>query len=349
MELIGWLLDTGFDLAQIRATSVPMGLPAYRALGDDGTYVSARVISDSTGIDLELLQRLQRAIGLPRVEDPDEAVQLRMDGESIVHAKAFVDLGFDPDQVVAIVRVLAEGLHRTAEMIRHAALEAVLTPGATELQLAKAFEVLARQVAPLLGPLTEDLLRLQLRHSLEAVAVNVAERAAGTLPGARHISVAFADIVGFTELGEAVPPETLAQLASRLAELARSVVVAPVQFVKTISDAVMLVCPDPAALLDAALDVIDAAATEGLPHLRVGVASGWAINRAGDWYGSAVNVASRVTGAAPPGVVLAAASTRAAVGNAKRFAWSAEGSRQLKGVRGETQLFRVHHPTDSGS
>jgi adenylate cyclase len=327
-----------------------MGLPAYRALGDDGTYVSARVISDATGIDLDLLLRLQRAVGLPRVEDPDAVVQSRVDGESIVHTKALVDLGFETDQVVAIVRVLAEGLHRTAEMIRHAALQAVLTPGATELQLAKAFEVLAQRVAPLLAPITEDLLLLQLRHSFEAGAVNAAERAAGTLPGARQISVAFADLVGFTELGEAVPPEALAQLASRLAELVRSVVVAPVQFVKTIGDAVMLVCSDPAALLDAALDVVAAAAAEGLPHLRVGVASGWAVNRAGDWYGSPVNVASRVTGAAPPGVVLAADSTRAAVGDAKGFVWSAEGSRHLKGVRGKTQLFRAaHRRTNSAS
>jgi class 3 adenylate cyclase len=58
--------------------------------------------------------------------------------------------------------------------------------------------------------------------------------------------------VGFAELGEAVPPEEQAQLASRFAELARELVVAPVQFVTTIGNAVMLVCHDPVSLLEAA-------------------------------------------------------------------------------------------------
>src|SRR6201995_5067496 len=73
-ELIGWLLDRGFSLEQIRPSrAAPMLLPSYRVLGDDGTFVSARQICESTGIDLNLLQRLQRAAGLPRIEDPDAA------------------------------------------------------------------------------------------------------------------------------------------------------------------------------------------------------------------------------------------------------------------------------------
>jgi adenylate cyclase len=40
-------------------------LPANRVLGDDGEYVSAQQVCESTGIDLDLLQRLQGAVGLP--------------------------------------------------------------------------------------------------------------------------------------------------------------------------------------------------------------------------------------------------------------------------------------------
>ena len=32
--------------------------------GDDGDFVSAREVCESTGVELELLQRLQRAVGL---------------------------------------------------------------------------------------------------------------------------------------------------------------------------------------------------------------------------------------------------------------------------------------------
>lgn len=35
----------------------PMLLPSYRVLGDDGTYVSARQICESTEIELDLLMR----------------------------------------------------------------------------------------------------------------------------------------------------------------------------------------------------------------------------------------------------------------------------------------------------
>jgi adenylate cyclase len=347
VELIAWLLEKDFDVDQIRGSFAPILLPADRALGDDGSHVSAQEICEATRVDLEQLERLQRAVGLPRIDDPHAVVLTRADGEAVAGAKIFVDRGFDPDDVVSIVRVLGEGLGHAAVVMRQAALKSVLRPGATELRLAQAFETLAHQIQPQLGPFIEDLLRLQLRHSFETEAINAAERAAGTLPGAREVTVAFADLVGFTELGEAVPPEELEHVASRLAELARDVAVAPVRFVKTIGDEVMFVGPDPAALLNVVLDLVAAAAADDLPRLRAGVASGWAVSRAGDWYGSPVNVASRVTGAARPGTVLAAESARDMIGGAEGFTWTAAGARHLKGVSDEVKLFRARRATES--
>jgi adenylate cyclase len=54
----------------------PVLLPAGRIIGDDGIYVSACQICDETGIDLELLEAIQRTLGPPHVEDPDAPVQL---------------------------------------------------------------------------------------------------------------------------------------------------------------------------------------------------------------------------------------------------------------------------------
>jgi adenylate cyclase len=341
-ELIEWLLGQGFTVEQIRGEVAPMLLPAGRIVGDDGVHVSARQICEETGNDLELLEANQRALGMPRAEDPDAVVHLRADSEVAARAKVFVDMGFSREQVLTVSRVLGQGLAQTAEVMRQVVLEAVMQPGATELQIAKAYEVMVREVSPLLGPLCEEVLRLQLRHTLETEAVNVAERAAGKLPGARSIAVAFADLVGFTRLGEAVPPEALEDLANRLSELARDVASPPVHFIKTIGDAVMLTSTDPVALLRAVLALIAAAEKyEDLPQLRVGVASGLAVRRAGDWFGSPVNVASRVTGAARPGAVLVAESARDAIGSAAGFAWSFAGARHLKGVKGEVKLFRA--------
>ena len=41
-----------------------MLVASRRLMGDDGNYVSTREISEAVGIDLDLLQRVQRAIGL---------------------------------------------------------------------------------------------------------------------------------------------------------------------------------------------------------------------------------------------------------------------------------------------
>lgn len=342
-ELIAWLLGRGFSVEQIRGAFAPMLLASRRVLGDDGVYVSLRRFGEETGIDPELMQRLRRAVGLAAIDDPDGGELLRADAEAAAFAQRFIDLGIGADEIVLITRVLAEGLARAAEVMRYAALAAVSGPGATELDIAQRSEELVREVAPMLGPMIEGMLLIQLRHAMDTEAVSASERADGAvLPGARLVSVAFADLVGFTRLGEVVPPEDLEQLAHRLAEAARDVATGPVRFVKTIGDAVMLVSADPVALLAAMLDLVEVTDTvEGFPRLRVGVATGMAVSRAGDWFGSPVNLASRVTGVARPGSVLLSESARDAIGDAQGFAWSFAGTRHLKGIKDGVKLFRA--------
>ncbi len=341
--LIEWLLQQGITPDEIRTADPPMLLATRRIIGDDGVYVSTREISERYGVDLDLLQRVQRAIGLSRVDDPDAAVHMQADGVAAAHAQRFLDVGLDPEHLVLVVRVLAEGLSHAAEVMRYTALAAILHPGISELEIAKRSKALVSQIAPLLGPWIEDMLFMHLRHQMETEAVNASERAAGrALPGAREVTVAFADMVGFTRLGEAVPPEDLERLANRLAGLARDVASPPVRFVKTIGDAVMLVCPDPVPLLDAVLKLVEVIDTDNdLPRLRAGVACGQAVSRAGDWFGSPVNMASRVTGVARPGAVLVAESVHDALGEDAGFSWSFAGARHLKGIKGEVSLYRA--------
>jgi adenylate cyclase len=130
-ELVAWLLEQGFTVEQIGGSFAPMLLPGRRVMGDDRTYMSAREISEKHNIDLQLLQRMQRAVGLSSVDDPDARVHLRADGEAAARVQQFVDAGMDPDQLVGVVRVLADGLSRAAEVMRYTALASVLRPGAT--------------------------------------------------------------------------------------------------------------------------------------------------------------------------------------------------------------------------
>jgi adenylate cyclase len=118
-----------------------------------------------------------------------------------------------------------------------------------------------------------------------------------------------------------------------------------VHFVKAIGDAAMLISPDPEKLLSTVLELLDTAATEDFPRLRAGLATGMAVSHAGDWYGRPVNLASRVTSAAPPGSVVVAESTRVAIGESLAFTWVFVEARHLRGIEDEVRLFRATRPT----
>ncbi len=118
-------------------------------------------------------------------------------------------------------------------------------PELSESDLAARFSEQVAQVAPFVGPIIEANLVLHLRAAVREAAVAAAERAAvGGLPGTRDITVAFADLVGFTRLGEEIPPGDLERVAYRLGVLVADMLRPPVRFVKTIGDSVMLVSPD---------------------------------------------------------------------------------------------------------
>jgi adenylate cyclase len=243
--------------------------------------------------------------------------------------------------MMEVTRVLGRGLSHAAEAMRAVALKRALRPGATEDELAYDFADAATRLMPLTEPMVSQMLRLHLRNLVRNELVSAAEREAGSLPGARHVNVGFADLVGFTRLGEELPADELGRVANRLDELAADTIRPPARLVKTIGDAAMIVSGDARSLVSTGLDLVSAAEAEGddFPQLRVGLAAGDALSRAGDWYGRPVNLASRITAIARPGSVLVTDEVREASEDA--YAWSFAGKRRLKGVLDEVPLFRA--------
>src|SRR4051812_27509968 len=308
LGLLERLEAEGATLDELRA-AVADGLLVFllaERLIDGPPRHTPRDVAREAGVPLERIEAMRRAHGLP-VPDPDAVALTDLDVEAIRTVGVFRAAGVSDEQMLRAVRVLGRGMAQAAETLRAIGLELALEPGSTEAQLAQCFAERSAMVVPLLGPMLEQMLRLHLRHAVGLESLVADERAAGTLPAAREVGVAFADLVGFTQLGEEVPPAELGAVAERLEVIARDLARAPVRLVKTIGDAAMLVAPDVGPLLDCALDLHDAAAAEGddFPPLRVGVARGPAVARAGDWYGRPVNLASRVTAVARPGSVLA--------------------------------------------
>jgi adenylate cyclase len=342
VELLDALRADGFSTDELRAATEDgrlLFLPAERVVAGDERY-SMREVAQRTGLPVELLAALRRAHGVP-VPDADAPLFTETDMEAAKLARIFADRGISERQMVDVTRVLGRGLAHAGEALRSLVLELVLSPGASELELARRYADAVEAFMPLLGPMMEQMTRLHLRHAVRTEVINAAERQAGELPGARDVAVAFADLVGFTRLGEELPPDGLGEVADRLEVMTGDLVQPPVRLVKTIGDAVMLVSPEPAPLVATALDLLDASGAEGdgFPQLRVGLASGPALSRAGDWYGRPVNIASRVTQIARAGSVLATREIRDAA--ADEYRWSAAGARSLRGVPGQVRLYRA--------
>jgi adenylate cyclase len=314
-------------------------LPVERVLADDGGLTTIDV-AEQSGLDVDVLRAQWQALGLPRREDDERAFGER-DVEAAKQLKAFLDAGLPLDGVMSIARVMGEGMGRTSNAVMDVAGKAFLQAGDSERDLGLRYAEAAKNLIPLMAEQLEYVFNLHMREGIRSDVVTATERATGTVPGARDVAIAFADLVDFTKLGEHLPPEELGGVAGELAEMAAQVAQGPVKLVKTIGDAAMLVAPDNGALVDAAIELVARAdeAGEGFPQLRAGVAWGQALNRAGDWYGSPVNVASRVTSVARPGSVLVTADAREGLDDA--FDWSFAGRRKLKGVKGEVPLYRA--------
>jgi adenylate cyclase len=243
------------------------------------------------------------------------------------------------DAVIEITRVLGEGMSRLAPTITGAFADTYLEPGDNERDVALRYAAMANQLLPSMSPVLNAALRAYARESARRGIIGRRELKRGHLANEEHAVVCFADLVGFTSLGGEVGLEELGTVARKLAELAGDVATPPVRLVKTIGDAAMFVSPEAPTLVEAALSLVEAVESADLPALRAGLASGQVINRAGDWYGNTVNLASRVTGVARPGSVLCTEDVRDAA--REGFAWSSAGRFRLKGIEDRQPLYRA--------
>jgi adenylate cyclase len=130
----------------------------------------------------------------------------------------------------------------------------------------------------------------------------------------------FSDMVGFTALTEANGDEHAAELAVDFYERVRTMLPDHgADEVKTIGDAMMLRCDDPELAVRLGLRMVSGLeAVPGFPAVRVGMYTGPAVSRGGDWYGATVNVAARLCAAAGGGEVLVGESTLRAAGRIRK-------------------------------
>src|SRR3954452_2031285 len=312
--------------------------PVSRALSSEARYTAAEV-AERADVPLELLTATWRALGLP-VPPEDERVYGDKDVEAARLGAAHRQAGFDDADALEVARVLGQGMARYAEATRALVGRTFIEPGLDEYELSHRYAAVAGQLMPLAGPWLEHVFALHLQQVLRSDALTQEQRRTGRLDDAQDAVIAFADLVGFTALGESVPVEELGGVAGRLSHLAGEVTEPPVRIVKLIGDAVMLVAPEPAPMLACALELVETAAEQAaFPELRAGVACGPAVTRWGDWFCPPVNLASRLTTRARLSTVLVTAEVRDAAGAG--FDFSDAGRKRLKGFAQPVHAYRA--------
>ena len=350
LELLERLSDDGVELNELKA-AVEEGrlvlLPVERALSGDGPRYSREDLANEAGLDEDLLRRIWRAMGMPEPERADVKAFGADELEAAKASKRFLEAGIPEHDVLALTRAMSQALTGLAASVGATFAAAYLREGDNEAELALRYAKATRELVPLLDETLAHLLHIYLRERARNAVIGSSELESGRLVGAQTVAIGFADLVGFTKLGERVPTEELGEVAGRLEELASDVAEPPVRMVKTIGDAAMLASDDPDALLTAALALVDAAESEGesFPAVHAGLAFGEALPRGGDFYGRPVNLASRIADFARPGSVVADKELREAADG--DWSWSRIGSRRLKGIRGDLELFRVRPAQDA--
>lgn len=165
----------------------------------------------------------------------------------------------------------------------------------------------------------------------------------------------FADLAGFTALTEAHGDTDASALAHQFEAVVRERLPDGARLVKMIGDAAMVVAEDELAILLMARDLITAVEElPGRPAVRIGVHRGEAVERGGDYWGHAVNVAARLAARAEPCEIL---TTEAVTLRIDSLSAPADlileplGGQQLRNVSETLELFAVHvdcgeFPTD---
>lgn len=159
-------------------------------------------------------------------------------------------------------------------------------------------------------------------------------------------SVVFTDLEGSTGLAAALGDRRWSILINdHFQVLAKIVEQHGGQFVKSLGDGTLSSFSSAKQALNAAVQMqrtVLASVQEPHLGLRVGIHTGDVVQAKGDFFGSVVNKAARITAAANAGQIMVSEATRAMVGVSPDFTFSDSFSVTFKGLEGQ----QVVHPLD---
>ena len=311
-------------------------------LFDTAPPLSADDAAAGAGLEPDQLRQLTAALGIPSSNLSEQDVK-----ELFAVPRAAQDAGLPWDAILGVTRVLGDSIRRIAEaQIRavHVYIHERLT--------AEGFsqEEVEQQIVGMetLIPLTDSLLRRLYRQYLVEALIEDAflhlaepERDAGS-SGSVEATIAFLDVASFTTLTETGGDDAAMRILDRIDDIVRPLVVDHGgKVVKQVGDGFMLAFRDPPAAVQFAIETqAELARDPDLPAIRVGINTGPALYRTGDYLGGAINVASRVVNGAMPGQILLTEPVANAADKAG-IPVEGVGVRMMRGVDEPLALYRV--------
>lgn len=153
----------------------------------------------------------------------------------------------------------------------------------------------------------------------------------------------FADLAGFTALTEAMGDEEAANLVADFCSAVGDLLPERgAEQVKSIGDALMIRASDAAEAVRLGLAIVNEVGGQHyFPTVRVGMHTGDAVERDGDWFGATVNTAARVSGVAAGDEVLLTDATRTAAGSLPDVELREHGRRSLRNVAEPVLLYQA--------
>jgi adenylate cyclase len=341
-RMVARLRERGHSLAEIRRAT-EQGRLAFGYIEDlfplegDDAYTLEQAAQES-GLEPALVERIVTALGF----SPARARALHGDDVQLLrYAGAVLDAGLPLVAMLQLVRVYGQAMAQVADaevrLFHLYVHEPLMRSGASGMETAEELLTVTSEVLPLASPVMDHVHHRFLAHFLELDVVGHMESDLDEELdlGRLRVAIAFADLAGYTRLTEEAGELEAVDAVERFVEAVESTLPEDCRIVKTIGDEAMIVGSDASALADWAVG-FQRLYTER-PQPRIAVHHGVALYRDGDYYGRAINIASRVAARAAAGEVLV---TRPVVDHSgAHLEFERLGEVRLKGFSDATEIF----------
>jgi adenylate cyclase len=271
-------------------------------LGQEPRYTSAQAAA-LAGVDLDQAADLWRFLGFA-TPDPGEVMFTDSDIQALRIAEGLRDSSVNLQLPVA--RAVGQSMARMtewqADLLRELSTAGrASTPGHHEYRGDRAVEATFAVLLPTWERLQQHVWH---RHLLAAIERLVSQP--GHTSSEAPTVIGFADIADYTSTSRGLTPAKLEDYIENFTADASLIITdRGGRVIKTIGDEIMFAVDDPEAGAEIALALADRPSElDGRPELHIGLAYGPVLRHLGDYYGTTVNLASRLTSLARPGTVL---------------------------------------------